>query len=179
MATAPKSIPCQSCGYAKNPPGSVRCVSCGLKLEELVKDKASNDTRARSYQQEGVSPTWLAVAVVVQALLTCAIVFGLPMLVPLFDFEGGSGMAVCVPVWFAGGFVVGLISPGRTFVEPTLASFLVAMPVTYLLVESQTVHVLPTFLYVVLAGIGVMFTLIGAYAGERVQVGPTPQRATT
>lgn len=176
MATAPKSIQCQSCGYAKNPPGSVRCVSCGLKLEDLVKDR-SGDARARNYQQEGVSPTWLLVAVVVQALLTGAIVFGLPMLVPALDFEGGSGMAICVPVWFAGGFVTGLISPGRTFVEPTLATFLVAMPVTYLLVQSQTVRVLPTFLYAVLAGIGVMFTLIGAYAGERVQTGPTPKRA--
>ena len=75
--------------------------------------------------------------------------------------------------------MIGVISPGRTFVEPTLASFLVAMPATYLLVQSQTVRVLPTFLYVVLAGIGVMFTLIGAYAGERVQMGPTPPRATS
>ena len=179
MAAASQSIQCQSCGYAKNPKGSVRCVSCGQKLEELVKERVSVDARGRSYQQEGVSPTWLAIAIVVQALLTGAIVFGLPMLVPMFDFEGGSGMAVCVAVWFAGGFVVGLISPGRTFVEPTLASFLVAMPATYLLVHSQTVRVLPTFLYVVLAGIGVMFTLIGAYAGERVQMGPTPPRATS
>ena len=52
-----------------------------------------------------------------------------------------------------------------------IGSFIVAIPTTYFLVQSQTVRTLPTFLYVVMAGIGVMFTLIGSYAGERIQMG--------
>lgn len=174
MAIPTKPIICPVCGYSKNPTGSSRCVSCGQKLEELVKERS--ETRG-TYQQEGVSVIWLLIAVVVQTVLTATVIMGMPMLIPALDFEGGSGMAMCVPVWFIGGFLVGLISPGRTFVEPTLASFLVAMPATYLLIQSQTIHVLPTFLYVVMAGIGVMFTLIGAYAGERIQVGSPPARA--
>jgi hypothetical protein len=131
----------------------------------------------RRYQQEGVSIQWLAIAFAVQAVLTAALVFGLPMVLPWIDFEGGNGMTVCVPVWFVGGLLVGMISPGRTFIEPVVASFIVAIPTTFLLVESQTVRTLPTFLYVIMAAIGVLFTLIGAYIGERIQLGPPPKLA--
>jgi hypothetical protein len=68
-----------------------------------------------------------------------------------------------------------MISPGRTFIEPVVASFFVAIPSTYLLVQSQTVRTMPTFLYVIMAAIGLMFTLIGAYIGERIQLGPPPK----
>lgn len=131
----------------------------------------------RRYQQEGVSVTWLAIAFAVQSVLTAALVFGLPMILPWIDFEGGNGMTVCVPVWFVGGLLIGMISPGRTFIEPVVASFIVAIPTTFLLVESQTVRTLPTFLYVIMAAIGVLFTLIGAYIGERIQLGPPPKLA--
>ncbi len=118
---------------------------------------------------------WMAIALAVQGVLTAALIFGLPMVVTALDFEGGNGMAVCIPVWGVGGMLVGMISPGRTFIEPVVASFLVAIPSTYLLVQSQTVRTMPTFLYMILAAIGVMFTLIGAYAGERIQLGPAPK----
>jgi hypothetical protein len=122
-----------------------------------------------------VNVTWLGIAVAVQAILTAALVFGLPKIITLLDFEGGNGMIVCVPVWFVGGLLVGMISPGRTFIEPMIASLLVALPTTFLLIQSQTVRVLPTFLYIIISGIGVMFTLIGAYCGERIQLGPPPK----
>ena len=57
------------------------------------------------------------------------------------------------------------------------ASFVVAIPTTFLLIQSQTVRTMPTFLYVVMSAIGVMFTLIGAYIGERIQLGPPPKTA--
>ena len=63
-------------------------------------------------------------------------------------------MIVCVPVWFLGGLLVGMISPGRTFIEPMVASFVIAIPTTFLLVQSQTVRTMPTFLYVVMSAIG-------------------------
>jgi hypothetical protein len=37
------------------------------------------------------------------------------------------------------------------------------------------VRELPTFLYVIMALIGVLFTLVGAYIGERIQLGPPPK----
>jgi hypothetical protein len=129
----------------------------------------------RRYQQEGVSLAWMGIALAVQGLLTAALVFGLPMVITAIDFEGGNGMTVCIPVWFVGGLLVGMISPGRTFIEPVIAAFVVAIPTTYFLVQSQTVRTMPTFLYIIMAAIGVLFTLIGAYIGERIQLGPPPK----
>jgi hypothetical protein len=177
MAAA-KNVSCQSCGFQKNPPGSTRCASCGAKLEGIGKvQRTREEELERRYQQEGVSMQWMFIALAVQAVLTAALVFGLPMVIPQIDFEGGNGMIICVPVWFLGGLLVGMISPGRTFVEPMVASFIVAIPSTFLLIQSQTVRTMPTFLYVIMAAIGVMFTLIGAYIGERIQLGPPPKPA--
>jgi hypothetical protein len=44
-------------------------------------------------------------------------------------------------------------------------------------VQSQTVRTMPTFLYVIMSGIGILFTLIGSYIGERIQLGPPPKPA--
>jgi hypothetical protein len=126
----------------------------------LTKSRSREEEFERRYQQEGLSVQWLFIAIAVQGVL-----------------EGGNGMIMCVPVWFLGGLLVGMISPGRTFVEPMVASFVVAIPTTFLLVQSQTVRTMPTFLYVVMSAIGVMFTLIGAYIGERIQLGPPPKPA--
>ena len=67
-----------------------------------------------------------------------------------------------------------MIPPGRTFVEPAVASLIVAIPSTYLLLSSQTVRTMPVFLYLIFAAIGILLTLIGAYIGERIQLGPPP-----
>lgn len=172
------NIVCPNCGYQNNPPGSTRCVSCGKKIETLGKvQRTREEELERRYQQEGVSVQWLFIALVVQGVLTAALVFGLPMVIPALDFEGGNGMIICIPVWFIGGLLVGMISPGRTFIEPVVASFIVAIPSTYMLIESQTVRTMPTFLYMIMAVIGVLFTLIGAYIGERIQLGPPPKPA--
>ncbi|MCA9588987.1 MAG: hypothetical protein KC657_26910 [Myxococcales bacterium] len=170
-------VSCGACGFDKNPPGSQRCGSCGAKIEALSRARSREEELERRYQQEGVSVQWLFIAIVVQGVLTAALVFGLPRLVTLLDFEGGNGMIVCVPVWFVGGLLVGMISPGRTFVEPMVASLIVAIPSAFLLVQSQTVRTMPTFLYVIMSAIGIMFTLIGAYIGERIQLGPPPKTA--
>ena len=177
MAAA-KNVVCQSCGFAKNPPGSARCVSCGAKLETIGKSARSREEELEwRYQQEGVSVSWLLISIGVMGVLTAAIVFGLPMVITALDFEGGNGMAVCVPVWFFGGMLVGMISPGRTFIEPRIASALIAIPTTHLLHTSETVHTMPGFLYWIMAAIGVLFSMIGAYVGERIQMGPPPKPA--
>ena len=71
--------------------------------------------------------------------------------------------------------LVGLISPGKTFVEPVVAVFLVAIPTAFLLFGQQTVKTMPAFMYVLMSALGVLFTLIGAYIGERIQLGPPPK----
>jgi hypothetical protein len=176
---AGKNVVCPSCGFSKNPPKSERCASCGAKVDDLGRSKRTKEEELQSrYQQEGVSVQWLVIAFGVQGMLTAALVFGLPMVVPLLDFEGQNGMVVCIPVWFVGGLLVGMISPGRTFIEPAVAALLVAIPTVFLLIQSQTVRTMPVFLYLIFAVIGILLTLIGAYIGERIQLGPAPKLAS-
>ena len=146
-------------------------------METLGKTARSREEELeRRYQQEGFSVLWMFISIVVQAVLTGALVIGLPMVITALDFEGGNGMVVVVPVWFLGGLLVGLISPGKTFIEPVVGSFFISIPSVFYLVQSQTVRLMPTFMYIIMASIGVLFTLIGAYIGERIQMGPPPKQ---
>lgn len=167
---------CPSCGVRNAPvAANRRCVSCGAVMEHLKRAGSPEQDRARRYQQEGFSVLWLFISLIVQAVLTAALVVGLPMVVSALDFEGSTGMTAAIPVWFVGGMLVGMISPGKTFIEPVVASFLVAIPTIFYLFKGQTVRTMPIFMYVILAIIGVLFTLIGSYIGERIQMGPPPK----
>ncbi len=176
---ASKTITCPSCGFKNAAPVvNNRCVSCGASIEEVGRRSLSpKEAIERRYQQEGFSPLWFVVSVGIMSVLTAAIVVGLPMVLPLVDFEGSAGMMAVIPVWCAGGLLVGLVSPGRTFVEPVVAAFLVAIPTAILLHSSQTVKVMPGFMYALLSAVGVLFTLVGSYLGERIQLGPPPKAA--
>jgi predicted nucleic acid-binding Zn ribbon protein len=175
---APKKIICPSCGFKNSAPlPNNRCVSCGAKIEDLKRLLSRQEELERRYQQEGFSLLWFVISIVIMLVLTAAIVMGLPMVVRAFDFEGSAGMIIAIPVWCVGGILVGLISPGKTFIEPVVASFLVAIPTAFLLFRSQTVKTMPAFMYVLLAALGVFFTLIGSYVGERIQMGPPPKAA--
>jgi len=158
-------------------PTNRRCVSCGSSMEALRASRNPEVERSRRYQQEGFSLLWCFIALVVQSVLTAALVVGLPMVVRALDFEGSNGMVVTIPVWFVGGMLLGMISPGKTFMEPVVATFLWAIPTVLYLAQSQTVRTMPLFMYVIMALIGVLFTLIGAYIGERIQMGPPPRPA--
>jgi hypothetical protein len=176
MSTAAKKIICPSCGFANTPPlANNRCVSCGAKVEDLKRVLTRQEELEKRYQQESFSPTWFAVSILIMLVTTAAFVMGLPMVVPALDFEGSAGMLVSIPVWFFGGMLIGLVSPGRTFMEPMVAVFLVAIPTALVLYSGQTVKTMPAFMYVLLSALGVLFTLIGAYMGERVQMGPPPK----
>jgi hypothetical protein len=175
-AKKPTSATCPSCGVRNAPvPANGRCVSCGAPMEALKPIRNAEIERQRRYQQEGFSVLWCVIGIVVQAVLTAALVVGLPMVVSALDFEGSNGMIVAIPVWFIGGMLLGMISPGKTFIEPVVASFLVAIPTVFYLARGQTVRTMPLFMYVLMALIGVLFTLIGAYIGERIQLGPPPK----
>jgi hypothetical protein len=171
MAGRDQIINCQSCGFKnKEYAKSGRCVSCGAPLEGLA-DEPLLDAEGR-YQQQGFSVLWFFIAIVVMGALTGAVVIGLPKVAPVFDFEGYAGMMMSIPIWAVGGALVGLISPGRTFAEPVAAAFLVALPTAFLLFQGQTVKTMPIFMYVLFSALGVLFTLVGTYAGERIQLGP-------
>lgn len=164
--------PCPACGTLNaSPTPGQRCAACGARLDE-TQHASPPDEPERAYHQEGFSATWCGISLVVVGILTAAVVVGLPMVVPVFDFEGSAGMMLSIPVWFVSGVLVGLISPGRTVLEPVVATFLVAMPTAFLLFTGQTVKVMPAFMYVLMSALGVLFALIGSFAGERIQVGP-------
>ena len=146
-------------------------------MEPLKATRSAELERQRRYQQESFSLLWCFISLVVQGVLTAALVVGLPMVVSAIDFEGSNGMVVSIPVWFVGGMLIGMISPGKTFIEPVVASFLIAIPTVFYLVRTQTVRVMPLFMYVIMSLIGVLFTLIGSYIGERIQMGPPPKTA--
>ncbi len=177
MATANK-ITCPSCGFQNTPPlANNRCVSCGAKIEDVKRQLTRQEEIERRYQQEGFSMQWFGVSLAIIIVMTAALVMGLPMVVPALDFEGSAGMLVAIPVWFLGGLLIGLISPGRTVIEPVVAVFLVAIPTAFLLFQGQTVKTMPAFMYALMSVLGVLFTLIGSYIGERIQLGPPPKPA--
>ena len=176
MAKPTKKIICPSCGFANTAPlVNQRCASCGAKVEEIKPTLTRQEELERRYQQESFSPTWFAVSIAIMLVTTAAFVMGLPMVIPALDFEGSAGMMVSIPVWFFGGMLIGLVSPGRTFIEPMIAVFLVAMPTAFILYSNQTVKTMPGFMYGLMSFLGVVFTLIGSYIGERIQMGPLPK----
>src|SRR5688500_1775278 len=176
MAESKDTRPCPLCGAPNSVSATgTHCQSCGGRMLESRRPRQEElAATERGYQQEGFSATWCGMSIGVVGILTAAIVVGLPMVVSAFDFEGSAGMMLAIPIWFGSGMLVGLISPGRTVLEPVLATFLVAMPTAFLLFTGQTVKTMPAFMYVLMSALGVLFAMIGSYAGERIQMGPTP-----
>jgi len=169
----PEKIICSSCGFPNTPPlASNHCASCGARIDELKQPTQKREEIERRFRQEGFSLVWFGIAFAVMAVMTSALVMGLPIVIPVLDFEGSAGMLVSIPVWFLGGLLIGLISPGRTYIEPMVAVFLVAVPTAFVLHLNQTVKTMPAFMYILMSALGVLFTLIGSYLGERIQLGP-------
>lgn len=176
--SAPKTIICPTCGF-KNPAPvpKNRCGSCGTRIEEIQRTLSHQEELARRYQQQTFSMRWFLVSLVTMAVMTTVVLYVIPLLIKAVDFEGRAGMTLAILVWFASGALIGMVSPGRTFVEPVVAAFLTAIPTAFLLFHYQTVKTLPAFMYVLLSALGLLFTLVGAYLGERVQVGNASKTA--
>jgi DNA-directed RNA polymerase subunit RPC12/RpoP len=179
MAESKDTRPCPLCGAPNSliTPGA-HCQSCGGRMLESRRPSRHEEVVDRGYHQEGFSATWCGISLGVVGILTAAVVVGLPMVVSALDFEGSAGMMLVIPIWFVSGMLVGLISPGRTVLEPVVATFLVAMPTAFLLFNGQTVKVMPAFMYVLMSALGILFALIGSYVGERIQVGPSTASAS-
>ena len=94
MAVASKII-CPSCGFSNTTPlANNRCVSCGAKIEDLKRSLTRQEELERRYQQEGFSLLWFGVSIAIMSVMTAALVMGLPMVIPAFDFEGSAGMRI-------------------------------------------------------------------------------------
>jgi hypothetical protein len=171
MAELP-THPCPVCGAAHASVAAAQhCTLCPSPAEPRRQPRSEQLERVAPV--EGFSAIWCGISLGVVGILTAAVVVGLPLVVPAFDFEGSAGMLLSIPVWFVSGMLVGLIAPGRTFLEPVVATALVAVPTAFLLFSGQTVKMMPAFMYVLMSALGVLFSLIGSMLGERIQVGPT------
>ena len=174
MSAAPTS-PCPLCGEGNPDPNRKgRCRACGGNLSGKTTLPAESVDRQR---HPGFSVLWTGISLAVVGIVTAAVLVGLPMVVPAFDFEGSAGMLLAIPVWFFSGMLMGLISPERTLLEPLVATLIVAIPTGLHLYTGQTVKTMPAFLYVIMSALGVLFAMIGAHFGERIQVGPNTARA--
>ncbi len=168
---AAQEITCPMCGF-KNPSDTERCRSCGAKLEALAVSYTAEEEAARRYQQETFEWRWAFTAFGVYMLLQAFILAVLPKVISSFDPQGMSGLLISVAVWFVGGIVVGVVSPRKSFVETAVGALLAALPtIAYLAYVTPTGFQPPMLAYIVLALLGVMISLLGAFVGERMQMG--------
>ncbi len=170
MATAEQEITCPMCGF-KNPQAVERCRSCGAKVEALTTSYTEEEAHARRYQQEHFEWKWALTAAGVYLLAQTIILVGLPFLISSFDPQGLPGLLISVGVWFLGGVAVGVISPGKTFVEPAIGALIAVIPTVSYLALTTPDGFQPTLLaYIVTALLGVMISLFGAFLGEKIQM---------
>ena len=176
-----ETIICPMCGF-KNPADEERCESCGARVESLRLSYSDEDAFKRRHQQEEFEWSWAALAAGVAAGLQALVLGLLPRLVYSFDPQGLSGLMLSVPVFFVAGVVLGMISPGKTFVEPAAGSMLAAAPTLALVAVRTPEGFEPTVLaYIVCAVMGEMMALFGAFVGEKIQMldgGSKPARAS-
>lgn len=170
MAAA-EEITCPMCGF-KNPSDQERCRSCGAKVESLATTYTAEEAYARRYQQEDFEWKWALLGAAVFTGLQAVVLGVLPALVHAFDPQGLPGLMLSVPVFFVGGVVLGLVSPGKTFIEPAVGAMIAAMPTLGLVATRTPDGFEPTALaYIVCAVMGVMLALFGAFLGEKLQMG--------
>ena len=164
-----ETVVCPMCGF-KNPAHEERCESCGARVESLRISYTDEEAWKRRHQQEEFEWTWAALAAGVAAGLQALVLGLLPRIVYSFDPQGLSGLMLSVPVFFVAGVILGMISPGKTFVEPAAGSMLAAAPTLALVAVRTPEGFEPTVLaYIVCAVMGVMMALFGAFAGEKLQ----------
>ncbi|HEY2735355.1 MAG TPA: hypothetical protein VGI70_15265, partial [Polyangiales bacterium] len=153
-----------------------RCRSCGAKVEELSASYSGGDDDRR-LQQDHFELKWALLASAVYLAAQLVILVGLPFVISTFDPQGLPGLLISVAVWFVGGIVVGLVSPGKTFVEPAVGALIAVIPtVTYLAITTPDGFQPSLLAYIVTALLGVMIALFGAFIGEKLQMSTRPAR---
>src|SRR5262245_13951811 len=137
--STPQRLVCPSCGFVNlGALARSRCLSCGGPI-----DLSNAPSRERGVQ---FNPSLFASSLGISLLLSGAVLFGIPEVAPVFDFEGSAGMMVAVPTWFVAGLLVGLVAPRGGWLELVLSTAFVAAPTAFLLFEDQTVKTMPAVL---------------------------------
>ncbi len=168
---AEKERTCTVCG-AKNDPKNQRCSSCGATLDRFeARELTAEEQHARRYQQDGFDWKWVGVSFVVYALLLGIVLVALPMAIDAFDPQGSQGLIILTALLFVGGAIVARLSPGKTFIEPTVGAVIAVIPALWWLNHIADVFPLSPLALVFGGIIGVMVTLLGGFLGERLQMG--------
>ena len=169
MAATAAEITCPMCGFA-NAANTVRCVSCGAKIDALTTEYTEDELRARKNQQETFEWKWVFIALGVFAVLQVIFLIALPKVISSFDPQGLAGLGIAVGVWALGGVVIGAISPGKTLFEPAVGAMIVAVPtIAYLMLVTPDAFSPSLLAYIVGGMIGVVMSLFGAFLGEKIQ----------
>ena len=170
-ATPAKEIICPMCGF-KNQANAARCVSCGAKLDVLAMtpDYSDEELAARAHQQDTFEWKWVGISVGVYLALQFVVLVVGPMAISTFDPQGMPGIFLSAGIWFLGGIVMGVISPGKTFMEPAVGA-LIACPFTigYLMYVTPEGFNPSLIAYIIGGLLGVMISLFGAFFGEFLQ----------
>jgi hypothetical protein len=169
MAAGKDEIVCHVCG-AKNKSETLRCMSCGAKLESVSVEYTAEEEAARQNQQTGFSPVWIAISFAIYLVLQGIFLVGLDLALDAYDPQGFWGLVISIPIWFVGGIIVGRLSPGRTFIEPTIGAILACIPTVAYIIWITAEGFMPGMLeLLILGGMGVMISLFGAFLGEKLQ----------
>jgi DNA-directed RNA polymerase subunit RPC12/RpoP len=168
MAT--QEITCPMCGF-KNRADAGRCRSCGAKVEALSALYTAEEEQKKRYQQEAFEWKWALAAFGVYLTTQALVLVLMPAVLYSFDPQGVDGLLVSMAVWFFGGIVVGIISPGKTFLEPAVGASLAVIPTISFLAFTTPSGFQPTLLAYIVGGmLGVMLALFGAFIGEKIQM---------
>jgi hypothetical protein len=164
-----ESIVCAVCNHV-NKATDARCEACGARLEALTTvDAGGDDAHARRHHQDKFDWKWVGVALAIYIPLGFIALYVLPKVVSAYDPQGLWGLLISGGVWFVGGVGVGFLSPGRTFIEPSVAALISSIPTVYYLERISTVYQVSIGMYVSAALLGVLATVLGSFTGERFQ----------
>ena len=166
-----ETVTCSMCGF-DNPAAAKRCVSCGAKIEAFgTGEYTEEEALARRFEQESFEWKWAAIACVIYLGLQLVVLVALPQVIQTFDPQGLAGLGISVAIWFVGGIIMGVVSPGKTFLEPAVGAALAALPTIIYQRAITPEGFEPSMLAYIVAGIlGVMISLFGAFIGERIQM---------
>jgi hypothetical protein len=79
---------------------------------------------------------------------------------------------ISVGIFMVGGIGVGMVSPGKTFIEPAMGALIAVIPTASYLAITTPEGFQPTLLaYIVSCLLGVMVALFGAFLGEKLTMG--------
>lgn len=139
---------------------------------------AMEEEEQRSTFQEGFSWKWVWVALGINVVIEIVILAVLPKVIATYDPQGIAGLVIAAMTWGLVAWIVAMISPGKTAIEPSVAAIIIVGPtVAYLnLITPEGLNA-STMSYVVTGLLGIMAALIGGLLGERGRAKPSAKRA--